>query len=51
MSYGAIKFKNQAMFNPRKYISGLVNVILKNGGEIYENTKAIKIRYIQMKER
>lgn len=38
--YGAIKFENQAQFNPVKYVYGLANSIIKNGGEIYENSKA-----------
>ena len=33
-----IKLKNQAQFNPLKYIEGLVNYILNNGGRIYTNT-------------
>ncbi len=33
------------MFNPRKYAFGLVNCILKNGGNIYENTKATNIKF------
>ena len=35
---GAIKFSNQAQFNPIKYCSGLANTIIKNSGEIYTNT-------------
>ena len=41
---GAIKFPNQAEFNPRKYLKGLVNKIIQNGGEIYENSKAYSIK-------
>lgn len=41
---GAIKFENQAMFNPRKYLKELVNKILKNKGKIYEQTKAFTIK-------
>ncbi len=44
-NYGGIEFKNQAMFNPRKYAFGLVQSILKNNGAIYENTKATNIKY------
>ncbi len=32
------------MFNPRKYLKGLVNKILGNHGEIYEETKAFTIK-------
>lgn len=42
--FGAIRFKNQAMFNVRKYLKALVNKILDRNGEIYENTKVIKIK-------
>lgn len=41
---GGIEFPNQAMFNPRKYLKGLVQSIIKNGGEIYENTTANSIK-------
>ncbi len=43
-NFGGIEFTNQAAFNPRKYCFGLVNCILKNHGEIYENTSAIDIK-------
>ncbi len=35
---GAIKFPNQAQFNPLKYVDGLVKSIFNNSGEIYTNT-------------
>lgn len=35
---GAIKFSNQAQFNPLKYAYGLADKITKNSGEIYTNT-------------
>ncbi|MCI8482012.1 MAG: FAD-binding oxidoreductase [Clostridia bacterium] len=38
-----IKFPNQAQFHPLKYIQGLTNCILKNHGQIYENTKVYDI--------
>ncbi len=41
---GAIKFLNQAQFNPRKYLKGLVKKIIENGGEIYEESKAEKVK-------
>lgn len=41
---GAIKFPNQAMFNPRKYIKGLANKIIENGGEIYEDSKVYSVK-------
>lgn len=36
----AIKFKNQAKFNPKKYTLGLANIIKDN---IFENSKVIRI--------
>ena len=44
MSSGAIESPDQAKFNPRKYLKGLVNKILENRGEIYQNSKAEKIK-------
>ena len=35
---GGIQFKNQAQFNPIKYINALCDSIIKNNGEIYTNT-------------
>ena len=40
--YGAIKFENQAQFDPVKYVYGLTSSIIKNGGEIYENSKVLE---------
>lgn len=39
-----VKFKNQAQFNPLKYIEGLVEYILKHGGRIYTNTLCTDIK-------
>ena len=39
---GAIEFKNQAKFNPIKYINGLCSSIENNGGKIYEESKVIE---------
>lgn len=36
---GAIEFLDQAQFNPRKYLKGLVNKIIENNGKIYQNSK------------
>lgn len=41
---GGIKFKDQAQFNPRKYLKGLVDKILENGGKIYQNSRAHSIK-------
>lgn len=39
----AIKMKNQAQFHPISYLKSLVDEIIENGGEIYENTSAYDI--------
>lgn len=41
---GAIKFKNQAQFNVRKYLFGLANCIENNGGKIFENSKVYDLK-------
>ena len=41
---GAIKFKNQAQFNPCLYAQGLANKIEERGGKIFENSKVIDIK-------
>ncbi len=38
---GAICFKNQAQFHPLKYLYGLCNSIISNGGQIYTDTTVI----------
>lgn len=40
---GAIKFKDQAQFNSRKYTIELFNKISEMGGKIYEESKVVKI--------
>lgn len=40
----AVKLENQAMFNPIKYIKALCDIIIKNGGEIFTDSKVIDIR-------
>ncbi len=44
----AIIMEKQAQFHPIKYLLPLVQVILKNGGTIYENTTAINIEKGEM---
>ena len=41
---GAICFKNQAQFNPLKYLIGLCQSIVKNGGEIFNYTTAYDVK-------
>ena len=38
---GAISFKNQAQFNPKRYIDGLLKECIKLGVKIYENTPIV----------
>jgi glycine/D-amino acid oxidase-like deaminating enzyme/nitrite reductase/ring-hydroxylating ferredoxin subunit len=39
----AVRFENQAQFHPRKYLLELAKEVIKNGGRIYEQTRAIDI--------
>lgn len=41
---GAIEFKNQAQFHPKKYGIGLCKSILENKGQIYEESKVVNIQ-------
>ncbi len=41
---GGIQFKEQAQFNPLKYVYGLVNSILKNNGKIFTNTTVFDVQ-------
>lgn len=43
---GAVQFKNQAQFNPIKYLHGLAKSIIKNNGEIYTNTTVSDVKHI-----
>ncbi|MBP3502818.1 MAG: FAD-dependent oxidoreductase [Clostridia bacterium] len=45
----AIKFENQAKFNPVKYGYGLANCIINNNGKIFENSKVTDINKIENK--
>ncbi|MGL4911536.1 MAG: NAD(P)/FAD-dependent oxidoreductase, partial [Romboutsia sp.] len=38
---GAISFKNQGQFNPKKYIDGLLKECIKLGAKVYENTPIV----------
>lgn len=42
-NFGAIKFSNQAQFNPRKYALSLSKIINNKGVNIYENTIVTKV--------
>lgn len=41
---GGIQFKNQAQFNPIKYVNGLSKYIVNNGGQIYTNTTVYDVK-------
>ena len=41
---GTIKTKNQAQFNPVKYMYGLANSILNGGGQIFTNSPAFDVQ-------
>ena len=41
---GSVQFKNQAQFNPIKYINELAKIIIKNNGQIYTNTTANDVK-------
>ncbi len=41
---GGIQFKNQAQFNPIKYVNGLSDFIIKNNGQIYTNTTVYDVK-------
>lgn len=42
---GAIKFPNQAQFNPSKYVNGLVKIMSQNENiNIFENTKVVDLK-------
>ncbi len=41
---GAIKFPNQAQFNPVKYMNCLVNKIIENGGKIYTDSLVYDVK-------
>ena len=43
---GAVQFKNQAQFNPIKYLNGLTKCISKNNGEIFTNTTVTDVKKI-----
>jgi glycine/D-amino acid oxidase-like deaminating enzyme/nitrite reductase/ring-hydroxylating ferredoxin subunit len=40
----AIKFPNQAIFHPMKYLQGLCNGIIKMGGKIYTETHIVDVQ-------
>ena len=40
---GALRFDQQAQFHPLKYSLALAKAFLRNGGQIFENTRAVQI--------
>lgn len=43
-AYGALGVKNQAQFNPLKYLYSLYNIVIENNCKIYENIRALNIK-------
>ena len=41
-----VEFPNQAQFNPKKYILALSDIIINNGGKIYEHTKVYDVQNV-----
>lgn len=41
---GAIRFDNQAMFHPRKYLLGLAAALVDGGSDVFEDTRALGIK-------
>ncbi|MDD2504923.1 MAG: FAD-dependent oxidoreductase [Bacilli bacterium] len=39
-----IEFSNQFIFNPIKYMNGIIDLLIKNKEKIYENSRVIKIK-------
>ena len=40
---GALRFRDQAQFNPVRYLTGLAAAIAAAGGRIFENTRVTKV--------
>lgn len=38
-----VRYKRQAQFHPLKYLNGLANAFVRNGGKIYSGTRALDI--------
>lgn len=48
---GAIKFPNQAQFNPSKYVDGLVKAMMqKENVSLFENTKVVDLKSVNILE-
>ena len=42
-NYGALEWKNQAKFNPLKFLNALTSILKSRGTSIYEKTEVLKI--------
>ncbi len=40
---GAVRFSHQAQFHPRKFLLGVVDHFVSQGGVVYENTNAVEV--------
>jgi glycine/D-amino acid oxidase-like deaminating enzyme/nitrite reductase/ring-hydroxylating ferredoxin subunit len=42
-TYGAVRFDNQAEFDPRAYVAGLARLLVDAGGAVFEHTRAHQV--------
>jgi glycine/D-amino acid oxidase-like deaminating enzyme/nitrite reductase/ring-hydroxylating ferredoxin subunit len=42
-TYGAVRFDDQAEFDPRAYVAGLARLLVDAGGEVFERTRAHQV--------
>ncbi|HEX5617578.1 MAG TPA: FAD-dependent oxidoreductase [Solirubrobacteraceae bacterium] len=42
-THGAVRFDNQAEFDPRAYVAGLAGLLIDAGGEVFERTRAHQV--------
>jgi glycine/D-amino acid oxidase-like deaminating enzyme/nitrite reductase/ring-hydroxylating ferredoxin subunit len=42
-THGAVRFENQAEFDPRAYVEGLARLLQQAGGQIFERTRARQV--------
>jgi glycine/D-amino acid oxidase-like deaminating enzyme/nitrite reductase/ring-hydroxylating ferredoxin subunit len=43
VTHGAVRFDDQAEFDPRAYVAGLARVLVDAGGEVFERTRARQV--------
>jgi glycine/D-amino acid oxidase-like deaminating enzyme/nitrite reductase/ring-hydroxylating ferredoxin subunit len=42
-THGAVRFDDQAEFDPRAYVAGLARLLVEAGGEVFEHTRARRV--------